>query len=87
MAQQHSWHSFCRRNSTASRNRIYCVGYRCAVCSASIPPSAEPLPLDCELNESCFFSFFFPQVGQTGRSTLQLCIFLDQLGSDNAPAG
>ena len=62
MAQQHSWHSFCRRNSTASRKRIYCVGYRFAVCSASIPPSAEPLPLDCELNESCFY-FLLPSGG------------------------
>ena len=86
MVQQHSWHSFCRRNSIAPRKRTCCVGYRCAVCSASIPPSAEPLPLDCDLHESFFF-FLLPSGGTDWPDTLQLCIFLDHLGSDNAPAG
>ena len=86
VVQQHPWHSICRRNSTAPRKCTCCVGYRCAVCSASIPPSAEPLPLDCDLHESCFF-FLLPSGGTDWPDTLQLCIFLDHLGSDNAPAG
>ena len=54
VVQQHPWHSVCRRNSTAPRKCTCCVGYRCAVCSASIPPSAEPLPLDCDLHVLCY---------------------------------
>ena len=86
MAQQHSWHSFVEETVQPPENVYIVLDIDLQFVQHPYLPQLSLCLWTANLMSPAFI-FFFPQVGQTGRSTLQLCVFLDQLGSDNAPAG